>query len=227
MRGDEGQLRQLFQNLIGNGDQVPRRTTRRASTCRAERDEASAWRFSVADNGIGIDPRHAERIFTVFKRLHTPRQVPGQRRRPVDLQADRRAPRGPHLGRAERARRQPLLLHDPRSPGARGRGRRLDGYSMARAATPLSTTNRAPRERPPLAPEVTRQWDSECYRRATCRSRPKRSRADAGARSRTPVTCRSTRTGSTARSRSCWSRTTRPTRGSPARCSRAAGCRPT
>jgi light-regulated signal transduction histidine kinase (bacteriophytochrome) len=36
----------------------------------AER-EGRAWRFSVADNGIGIDPQHADRIFAVFKRLHS------------------------------------------------------------------------------------------------------------------------------------------------------------
>ena len=42
----------------------------------AEREDG-AWRFSVEDNGIGIDPRHAERIFTVFKRLHTRDKYPG------------------------------------------------------------------------------------------------------------------------------------------------------
>jgi PAS domain S-box-containing protein len=73
--GDEGQLRQLFQNLIGNGikfraDEPPR------VEVTAERQDR-AWLFRVSDNGIGIDPRHAERIFSVFKRLHGRDEYPG------------------------------------------------------------------------------------------------------------------------------------------------------
>jgi len=64
---DPKQLNQLFQNLIENaikfrGEQPPR------IHLGAQRD-GSAWRFSVSDCGIGIDPKHADRIFGVFQRV--------------------------------------------------------------------------------------------------------------------------------------------------------------
>ncbi|MCA1597533.1 MAG: MASE4 domain-containing protein [Chloroflexi bacterium] len=67
--GDPGQLNQLFQNLIGNAlkftrDQPPE------VEINAEKRE-STWVVSVQDNGIGIDPADAERIFAMFQRLHT------------------------------------------------------------------------------------------------------------------------------------------------------------
>lgn len=73
--GDAAQLTQLFQNLVGNalkfrGEQPPR------IQIGAERTE-QAWRFSVRDNGIGIDPQYFERIFLVFQRLHTRREYAG------------------------------------------------------------------------------------------------------------------------------------------------------
>jgi PAS domain S-box-containing protein len=74
--GDEGQLRQLFQNLIGNGIKFRRPEEPPRVEVTAER-HGRTWRFRVSDNGIGIDPRHAERIFSVFKRLHGRDEYPG------------------------------------------------------------------------------------------------------------------------------------------------------
>lgn len=69
-------LQQLFQNLIGNALKYNRpgvppivRTT--------ARKEGGTWVFSVADNGIGIDPAFKEKIFGLFKRLHTGDQYSG------------------------------------------------------------------------------------------------------------------------------------------------------
>jgi PAS domain S-box-containing protein len=70
VEGDEQQLGQLFQNLIANAVKfVPEDRMPRVEVT-AERDGA-LWRFSVVDNGIGLEPEHAERIFRMFQRLHT------------------------------------------------------------------------------------------------------------------------------------------------------------
>jgi PAS domain S-box-containing protein len=72
---DDIQLSQVFQNLISN-----------AIKFRGEDDpkihiglirESEQWLFSVKDNGIGIDSKHKDRIFEVFKRLHKRRDYPG------------------------------------------------------------------------------------------------------------------------------------------------------
>lgn len=64
----ESMMVQLFQNLIANGlkfhgDEPPRVHI----SCERRGEE---WCFSVADNGIGIDSKYADRIFLVFQRLH-------------------------------------------------------------------------------------------------------------------------------------------------------------
>ena len=75
LAADAAQLSQLLQNLIGNavkfrGNSPP--------LIRVESEQRSAdWLFSVQDNGIGIDPRHADRIFQVFQRLHGIGRYPG------------------------------------------------------------------------------------------------------------------------------------------------------
>jgi len=67
--GDDVQLAQLFQNLISNAIKFRSGEPPRIRIAAAE-EGVGFWRFSVADNGIGFDPRHAERIFQMFQRLH-------------------------------------------------------------------------------------------------------------------------------------------------------------
>ena len=73
--GDRSQLVQLFLNLIGNGLKY---CQGRAPVVHvsAERNEHE-WVFAVADNGIGIDPKHHQKIFEIFKRLHTQTEYAG------------------------------------------------------------------------------------------------------------------------------------------------------
>jgi signal transduction histidine kinase len=75
VKGDEVQLTQLFQNLIGNavkfrGEAVPK------IHIGVQRSGAE-WEFSVRDNGIGIAPEDFQRIFVVFQRLHSREKYPG------------------------------------------------------------------------------------------------------------------------------------------------------
>jgi PAS domain S-box-containing protein len=70
------QIGSLLQNLIANAIKFtpPERIPRIHLDCR---DDPTEWRFSVTDNGIGIDAAHRERIFGMFKRLHTRETYPG------------------------------------------------------------------------------------------------------------------------------------------------------
>ena len=73
--GDATQLVQLFQNLIANalkyhGEESP--LIHIGATVESEQ-----WLFWVKDNGIGIDPKHSDRIFQIFQRLHTREEYSG------------------------------------------------------------------------------------------------------------------------------------------------------
>ncbi|MFC6824693.1 sensor histidine kinase [Halopelagius fulvigenes] len=72
---DSRQLAQVFRNLLSNavtysGDESPRVHVSAA-------ESGDEWRFSVADEGIGIRPRYHDRVFGVFNRLHTIDEYPG------------------------------------------------------------------------------------------------------------------------------------------------------
>jgi len=75
VQGDASQLSQLFQNLIGNAIKFVDSGSPRIRVS-VEREEDD-WHFAVIDNGIGIDPAHVERIFSVFERLHGRAEYPG------------------------------------------------------------------------------------------------------------------------------------------------------
>ena len=70
------QLGEVFQNLIGNALKfVSPGIPPDISIAAEPRD--SLWRFTVTDNGVGIEPRHRERIWGMFTRLHTREEYPG------------------------------------------------------------------------------------------------------------------------------------------------------
>lgn len=76
VRGDAALLAGVFQNLIGNaikfrGDDPPRVTVTTTP------DGDGGWRIEVVDNGIGIEPEYADRIFVIFQRLHAKDDYPG------------------------------------------------------------------------------------------------------------------------------------------------------
>lgn len=74
--GDETQLIQLFQNLVGNGIKYHGAEAPQIHLSAAKNGQNS-WTFSVKDNGLGIDPQYFERIFGMFQRLHTREEFAG------------------------------------------------------------------------------------------------------------------------------------------------------
>lgn len=75
VRGEASLLSAVFQNLISNalkfkGAEAP------VIVVEVERD-GDMWKFTVRDNGIGIEPEYADRIFVIFQRLHPKDAYPG------------------------------------------------------------------------------------------------------------------------------------------------------
>ena len=68
-------MMELFQNLIGNAIKFHGREPPRVHI--SSRQSGSEWVFSVRDNGIGIDPKYMDRIFTIFERLNPSSEYPG------------------------------------------------------------------------------------------------------------------------------------------------------
>lgn len=69
VQGDAVLLVQLFQNLVGNA--IKFRGSRPPEVRVGVRRDGGFWEFSCTDNGIGIEPGYADRIFVIFQRLHS------------------------------------------------------------------------------------------------------------------------------------------------------------
>lgn len=70
--GNKRQLVQLFQNLIGNSIKYRKPNEQLKIHISAQKDEENnEYIFSIKDNGIGMERKYGEKIFEIFKRLHT------------------------------------------------------------------------------------------------------------------------------------------------------------
>lgn len=76
VHGSPTELRSALQNLVSNAIKFATPGTVPRVDIAAECDGA-AWRLTVTDNGIGVPERHRERIFEMFKRLHSRDEYPG------------------------------------------------------------------------------------------------------------------------------------------------------
>jgi len=75
LMGDSTQLGQVFLNLMGNA--IKYRGNEKPKVHVSAMRSGNEWRFSVSDNGIGMEPQYQERIFLLFQRLHTRAEYPG------------------------------------------------------------------------------------------------------------------------------------------------------
>jgi len=74
--GDDIQLGQVFQNLIGNAIKYRQPTVTPLIHISAERHDQQ-WQFAVRDNGIGIEEKFLERVFEIFQRVHDNKYAKG------------------------------------------------------------------------------------------------------------------------------------------------------
>ena len=76
LTGDVTLLRQMLANLLGNGLKFHRDGVPPVVTVSARRVE-DGWEIAVTDNGIGIEPEYADKVFVLFQRLHGRDVYPG------------------------------------------------------------------------------------------------------------------------------------------------------
>jgi len=75
VQANDDRLAQVFSNLITNA--IKYRGNRKPKVHVTATDNGTEWIFRVKDNGIGIEMKHADEIFVLFKRLHSSEQYDG------------------------------------------------------------------------------------------------------------------------------------------------------
>ncbi len=76
IQADFSQLTQVFQNLIANAIKFQVQSAPPVIEISADESD-NEWTFGVKDNGIGIDPEYNDKIFLMFRRLHSRDEYPG------------------------------------------------------------------------------------------------------------------------------------------------------
>jgi PAS domain S-box-containing protein len=74
--GYRTEIKQLFQNLISNSLKFRKPNEIPVIDLWAE-DDKDFWKFTIRDNGIGINKKHWDRIFVIFQRLHLKNEYDG------------------------------------------------------------------------------------------------------------------------------------------------------
>jgi light-regulated signal transduction histidine kinase (bacteriophytochrome) len=72
---EDGQIVQVFQNLIANA--IKFRSANPPRVHVSAKRVGDDWEFSIKDNGIGMDPKYQDRVFVIFQRLHGRDRYPG------------------------------------------------------------------------------------------------------------------------------------------------------
>jgi light-regulated signal transduction histidine kinase (bacteriophytochrome) len=75
VNGDRSQLVQLLLNLVSNA--IKYRGKAAPTVHISAQSRPHDWLFAIRDNGIGIAPKHHQRVFEIFKRLHDQKEYPG------------------------------------------------------------------------------------------------------------------------------------------------------
>ncbi|MFE4172142.1 CHASE3 domain-containing protein [Streptomyces sp. NPDC056909] len=156
VNGDPTTLTMLWQNLIGNAVKFRRPDVpcRIAVGCSRQGDE---WRLSVVDNGIGVAPEFAEKVFVIFQRLHGRDEYEGTgiglavSRKIVEFHGGRiRLEPGPEGGTSI-VFTLPVAVGGPEAPEA---ARPSAAAQLSGAARPLEAAQPSGAAQPPPASET-------------------------------------------------------------------------